>query len=114
MILLDIISDYPRRIPHRIPDTVRQVKKVILDTIQSGGKGETPDTIDSVVPAKQTVNTLTDGGSAMTQQLRDIAPWPPKTSGLDDGSLLWTVLVVLVSLSLCFYFVQRYRRSLKQ
>jgi hypothetical protein len=118
MLLLDIA--YPGRFPRHLPDTLRRVKKVIIDTIQPSGKTEMPDTIDSVPPAQDSasyiVNNLSigDGGSSAVQ-LADVAPIPPDTSllGSDDWSTtILAIVAVLAALSLCLHFVMRYRRSL--
>jgi hypothetical protein len=117
MLLLDIA--YPGRLPRHLPDTLRRVKKVIIDTIQPLGKTEVPDTIDSVPPvqdsARYIVNNLsvTDGGSSSVQ-LADVAPIPPETSVLGSDDMTTTILAivaVLAALSLCLHFVFRYRRA---
>ena len=119
MLLLDIA--YPRRLPRNLPDTLRRVRKVIIDTIQPSGKTEVPDTIDSVAPAQDSasciVNNLsaTDGGSSAVQ-LADVAPLPPDPSvlGSDDmTTTILTIVAVLAALSLCLHFVLRYRRATK-
>ena len=119
MLLLDIA--YPRRLPRNLPDTLRRVRKVIIDTIQPSGKTEVPDTIDSVAPAQDSasciVNNLsaTDGGSSAVQ-LADVAPLPPDTSvlGSDDmTTTILTIVAVFVALSLCLHFALRYRRATK-
>jgi hypothetical protein len=117
MLLLDIA--YPKRLPRNLPDTLRRVKKVIVDTIQPSGKTEVSDTIDSVAPAQDSasciVNNLsvTDGGSSAVQ-LADVAPIPPDTSVLgsnDMTTMIIAVVAVLAALSLCLHFVLRYRRA---
>ena len=92
MTLLDVIIDPT--------DTFRpRPKPVVPDTILPA---DTTDTVAS------TVNTLSGGN----QQVADIAPLPPETlTGDDFSTLLWTIFVVLVALSLCFYFVRKYRRT---
>lgn len=119
MLLLDIA--YPRRLPRNLPDTLRRVRKVIIDTIQPSGKTEVPDTIDSVAPAQDSasciVNNLsaTDGGSSAVQ-LADVAPLPPDPSvlGSDDmTTTILTIVAVFVALSLCLHFALRYRRATK-
>ena len=95
MMLLDIILE-PRRI-----DTARILKPIGNHPITAPS-----DTTDTVTSA---VNVV--GGD---QQMADIAPLPSKFLGLsgDDFSmLLWSVVVVLVALSLCFYFIKKYRRT---
>ncbi len=119
MLLLDIA--YPRRLPRNLPDTLRRVRKVIIDTIQPSGKTEVPDTIDSVASAQDSasciVNNLsaTDGGSSAVQ-LADVAPLPPDPSvlGSDDmTTTILTIVAVFVALSLCLHFALRYRRATK-
>ncbi len=119
MLLLDIA--YPRRLPRNLPDTLRRVRKVIIDTIQPSGKTEVPDTIDSVAPAQDSasciVNNLsaTDGGASAVQ-LADVAPLPPDPSvlGSDDmTTTILTIVAVFVALSLCLHFALRYRRATK-
>ena len=91
MTLLDVIIDPT--------DTLRpRPKPVVPDTILPA---DTTDTVAS------TVNML--GGN---QQLADIAPLPSGAlTGDNLSTLLWSIIVVLVALSLCFYFVKRYRKT---
>ena len=90
MTLLDIIIDPT--------DTFRpRPRPVVPDTVLPA------DTTDTVAT---TANIL--GGN---QQLADIAPRPSGLLGMAGDDLLWTVIVVLVALSLCFYFVRRYRKT---
>jgi len=119
MLLLDIA--YPGRLPRHLPDTLRRVKRVIVDTIQPSGKTEVPDTIDSVAPAQDSASCIvnhlsaTDGGSSAVQ-LADVAPLPPDTSVLGSDDMTTTILAivaVLAALSLCLHFVLRYRRATK-
>ena len=93
MTLLDIIID------PTYPDTFPVTPEpVVPDTILPA---DTTDTVAS------TVNTLSGN-----QQVADIAPLPPDALAGDDlSTLLWTIFVVLVALSLCFYFVKRYRTT---
>ena len=94
MLLLDIIIN-----PRRVPDTARIFKPIIRDTVHVHS-----DTTDTVTSA---VNML--GGN---QQVADVAPIPPEAlTGDDFSTLLWSIFVVLVALSLCFYFVRKYRRT---
>jgi hypothetical protein len=93
MLLLDILVE-PRRI-----DTARVITKpIIRDTVSVPA-----DTTDTVAT---TVNVL--GGN---QQLADIAPHPSGILGMVGDHLLWTIIVVLVALCLCFYFVRKYRKT---
>lgn len=92
MLLLDIILE-----PHRI-DTARIIKPVIRDTV--------PAPADSTDTIASTVNVI--GGN---QQVADVAPLPTNFLGLAGDDLVWTVIVVLAALSLCFYFVRKYRRT---
>ena len=65
---------------------------------------------DTVIPA-DTTDTVASTVNMIGRQLADAAPIPPKGLVGDDVSmLLWTIFVVLVALSLCFYFVRRYRK----
>ncbi len=119
MLLLDIA--YPRRLPRNLPDTLRRVRKVIIDTIQPSGKTEVPDTIDSVAPAQDSasciVNNLSmSNGASPAVQLADGAPLPPETSTLGSDDMTTTILAivaVVAALSLCLHFVLRYRRATK-
>lgn len=89
MQLLDIIVDYPRR----STDTLRRVKEVLPDTVHAPAK---PVSTDSLM------------------QYADIAPRPPKELefGNDDlSTILWIICAVLAALSLCFYFVTKYRKQ---
>ena len=93
MLLLDIILE-PRRI-----DTARIITKpIIRDTVPAPA-----DTTDSVAT---TVNMIGEN-----QQVADVAPIPTNFLGMTGDGLVWTILVVLVALSLCFYFVRKYRRT---
>ena len=93
MFLLDIILE-PRRI-----DTARIITKpIIRDTVSVPA-----DTTDTVAT---TANVL--GGN---QQIADIAPHPSGILGMAGDDLLWTIIVVLVALSLCFSFVRKYRKT---
>ena len=93
MLLLDVILE-PRRI-----DTARIITKpIIRDTV--------PAPADSTDTIASTVNMI--GGN---QQVADVAPLPTNFLGLTGDDLIWTVIVVLAALSLCFYFVRKYRRT---
>ena len=93
MLLLDVILE-PRRI-----DTARIItKQIIRDTV--------PAPADSTDTIASTVNMI--GGN---QQVADVAPIPTNFLGLTGDDLVWTVIVVLAALSLCFYFVRKYRRT---
>ena len=97
MQLLDIIVDYPRR----STDTLRRVKEVLPDTV----KEVLPDTVH--VPAKP---VSTDS----LMQFADVAPRPPMDLefGNDDlSTILWVLCAILAALSLCFYFVTKYRKQ---
>ena len=91
MLLLDIIL---------VPDTTRVIpKRIIRDTVPVP-----TDTTDTVVSS---VDKLPG-----QQQLADIAPLPPDTmTGDGFTTLLWTIVIVLAALSLCFYFVRKYRKT---
>lgn len=92
MTLLDII------IEPRFPDTVRSIPKPIVpDTVLPA------DTTDTVAA---TANMI-----AGNQQVADIAPCPTGFLEMADNDLLWAIIVVLAALSLCFYFVRKYRRT---
>ena len=93
MLLLDIILE-PRRI-----DTARVITKpIIRDTVSVPA-----DTTDTVAT---TANVITGN-----QQIADIAPNPSGILGMVGDNLLWTIIVVLVALCLCFYFVRKYRET---
>ncbi|MBO7539261.1 MAG: hypothetical protein J6T44_08260 [Prevotella sp.] len=97
MLFLDIITG-PLD-PRRVRDTLRIPKPVIRDTVSVPS-----DTTDTIV---STVNTVSGN-----QQVADVAPLPHGILiGDDFSTLLWSILVVLVALSLCFYFVKKYRRT---
>lgn len=82
-------------IMRRIPDTIRVPKKVLPDTIP-----------------QDTAKTITiSGGSGYTQQAADISPIPPEVTEQSNVNLLLTIAVVLFALVLCFFFVQRYRKT---
>ena len=102
MHLLDIILD-PHRIPHRLPDTLRVPKQPVV-----------PDSIPTDSVPTDTTNAiatfdLSDGAT----RLADVAPIPSDISGLSGDNLTWTILAVIVALSLCFAFVKIYRQRNK-
>ena len=97
MLFLDIITG-PLD-PRRVRDTICIPKPIIRDTVSVPS-----DTTDTIV---STVNTFSGN-----QQVADVAPLPPEAlTGDDLSTLLWSIVIVLVALSLCFYFVRRYRRT---
>jgi hypothetical protein len=103
--LLDIA--YPGRPYHpRRPD-------IILDSaeIHRIKKPVTaPDTTDSIIP-KDIIDSCKEN---VMDTLHSAINWLNGT-GADNGNstLLWTSLVVLAALSLCFYFVWCYRHQLQ-
>ena len=88
MHLLDII------IEHRVPDTSRVIPRPVI-----------PDSIPS--DTAQAVACTDIPGSS--QQLADVTPLPPDLGGLLESNLLWTIVVVLFALYLCFFFIKKYR-----
>lgn len=94
MLLLDIILD-----PSRIKDTASVIRPVVRDTASAHSDTTTVDTV---------VSTFNVPGA--NQQLADVAPIPSDTFGIPDD-VLCTIIVVLAALSLCFYFVRKYRRA---
>ncbi len=91
MFFLDIA--FPNRVIHR----PRIIKPEVVDTASVPA-----DTTDTVATA------LNVSGDNL--QVADIAPDPILGSWIPDD-VLWSVVVVLVALSVCFYFVKRYRRT---
>lgn len=85
--LLDLLPIIERR----IPDTSRVLPKP-----------ELPDSLPT--DTAQAIAGIPGG----TQQLADISPIPD-VSGLFGANLLGTVIVVLLALCLCFFFIKRYR-----
>lgn len=71
-----------------------------------------PEVPYSVIPT-ETMDTITVTSDVITgkQQLADIAPDPTETVGMVSDNLLLTIIVVLVALCLCFYFVWKYRKN---
>ena len=99
MWLLDIIADpgqVRRIIPIPRPEEVDTFPQMSADSILCDSTA-----VDS---AFASIN----GGE---QQLADVAPMPSNFLGLAGDEILWTILVVLAALSLCFYFVKRYRHQ---
>ena len=75
-----------------IPDTSRVIPKPILpDSLPS-------DSAHAIASSDILGNNL---------QLADVSP-VCDFGGLFEANLLWTILVVLCALCLCFYFVQKY------
>lgn len=97
MLLLDIILD-----PSRIKDTASVISPVVRDTASAHSDTTTVDTV---------VSTFNVPGA--NQQLADVAPIPSDTFGIPDD-VLCTIIVVLAALSLCFYFVRKYRSKRNQ
>ena len=92
MTLLDIIVD-----PH-YPDTFHRVPKpVVPDTVLPA------DTTDTVATAANMI-----GGN---QQFADIAPRPSGLLEMAGSEFFWAIIVVLAALTLCFYFVKKYRKT---
>ena len=61
---------------------------------------ETTDTVAA------TSDVITDN-----QQIADIAPNPTEAVGMMSDNLLLTIIVVLLALCLCSYYVWRYRKN---
>ncbi|MBQ9215886.1 MAG: hypothetical protein IJ159_03910 [Prevotella sp.] len=97
MWLLDIIAN-----PDRIYERIIIPENDVVDTVEIDSVACDTVYVDSVFSVD-----IPGAG----QQLADVAPLPPKFLGLEGSEILWTVLVVLVALSLCFYFVRMYRRQ---
>lgn len=70
-----------------------------------------PDSTDSIIP-QDIIDSCREN---VIDTLHSAINWLNGT-GADNGNatLLWTSLVVLASLSLCFYFVWSYRRQLQR
>lgn len=92
--LLDVVDDPLRT----IPDTSRVVPKPVL-----------PDTLPSDSAHSMTSADVSGNGL----QLADVSPIPD-FNGFLEANLLWTILVVLCALCICFYFVLKYRSQLQQ
>jgi hypothetical protein len=105
MTLLDIILE------PNFPDTFRSAPKpVVPDTvIPTAPKPVVPDTVipTDTTDTVATISNVIDGNL----QIADVAPLPSGILGMAGDHLLWTVIVVLVALSLCFYFVRKYRKT---
>ena len=104
--LLDIAWPGRPRTPRIIidPDTTEVVRPRI-DTVK------VPDGTDSIVPQE----LLDSCKENVLDTLHSAVNWLNGT-GADGGhsTLLWTTLVVLAALSLCFYFAWIYRRQLQK
>lgn len=94
MLLLDIILE-----PRRIEDTARVIKPVVRDTVANPADTTIIDSVASTFNATGT-----------NLQMADVAPIPSHFLGVPDDILL-SIIVVLAALTLCFYFVKRYRKS---
>lgn len=92
MVLLDIA--FPNRVIHRPPLTP---KPEVIDTTSVPS-----DTTDTVATAFNV--------SGNNLQMADIAPDPSLLSGISDNVTL-SIVVVLIALTVCFYFVKRYRKT---
>ena len=82
-----------------------KVVKIKVDTL------EAPDGTDSIVP-----QDLIDSCKESVMDTLHSAVNFLSGSGVDGGNttILWTSLVVLASLFLCFYFVWLYRRQIQK
>ena len=81
-----------------IPDTSRVIPKPTLpDSLPS-------DSAHKIASSDIFGNNL---------QLADVSP-VCDFGGLFEANLLWTILVVLCALCLCFYFVRKYRSQQNQ
>lgn len=102
--LLDIAyPGRPYRPPIKIdPDTV-YILKPAKDSVIA------PESADSIIP-----KDVIDSCENVIDTLQSAINWLNGT-GTDGGyaTLLWTSLVVLASLSLCFYFAWSYRHQLQ-
>lgn len=92
MVFLDIPS-----LPHQVIHRPRIIKPEVIDTASVPS-----DTTDTVATA------LNVSGDNL--QMADIAPSPSLISGIPDDVTL-SIVVVLIALSVCFYFVKRYRKT---
>ena len=92
MVLLDIPS-----FPHRVIHRPRIIKPEAVDTTSVPS-----DTTDTVTTA------LNVSGDHL--QLADVAPDPSVMSGISDD-VTWSIVIVLIALCVCFYFVKRYRKT---
>jgi hypothetical protein len=45
------------------------------------------------------------------QQFADVAPRPSGILEMAGSEFFWALIVVLVALTLCFYFVKKYRKT---
>ena len=90
-LFLDVVD-----LPRRVPNTPQTVPQPVL-----------PDSLPS-----DTIIATDFSGSSM--QLADIAPFPTKFLGMGSENLttiLWSIIVVLIALSICFYCIRWYRRQ---
>ena len=94
MQLLDLLPIVERS----IPDTSRVLPKPVI-----------PDSL----PADSAHTIAATDMQGNLQQLADISPLPGN-EGVFGDNLTWTLLVVLFALSVCFFFVQKYRSRQNQ
>jgi hypothetical protein len=92
--LLDILPIVERR----IPDTSRVLPEPVCpDTLS-------PDTAHAIASSNLLDNT---------RQLADVSPLPPSLFNVTDSNLLLTIIVVLFALSVCVFFIRKYRNQQK-
>lgn len=85
-------------IERRIPDTSRVLPDPACpDTLS-------PDTAYAIASSDVPANF---------QQLADVSPIPSGLFGLLESNLLLTAIVVFLALSVCFFFVKKYRGQQK-
>ena len=63
--------------------------------------------LDIITPVRDTVHKVANDTVRLAA---DIAPRPPRPHDISDDHLLWTILAVLLALSLCFSLMLIYRR----
>jgi heme/copper-type cytochrome/quinol oxidase subunit 2 len=97
----DPIFDSLRETSVPEPEAPYYIKSLeTTDTVAATSDVEIPDTVAA------TSDVITDN-----QQIADIAPNPTEAVGMMSDNLLLTIIVVLLALCLCSYFVWRYRKN---
>ena len=92
--LLDILPIVERR----IPDTSRVLPEPVCpDTLS-------PDSAHAIASSNLLDNT---------RQLADVSPLPPSLFNVTGSNLLLTIIVVLFALSVCVFFLRKYRNQQK-
>lgn len=96
---LDILPIVERR----IPDTSRVLPEPVCpDTLS-------PDTVHAIA-----TSNLLDNTKQLADVSPDVSPLLPSLFDVTSSNLLLTTIVVIFALSVCFFFIRKYRNQQKE